>query len=99
MISRMAKTAVTTAASAPKTLTANSTPTHDEIAAQAYQIYLREGCVEGRDLEHWLQAEAELRGQSNGNQIRNGKSASATQMQEATTSRRNSGKRELATAK
>lgn len=35
-------------------------PTHDEIAAQAYQIYLREGAVAGRDLEHWLQAETEL---------------------------------------
>ena len=37
------------------------TPTHDEIAAQAYQIYLREGCVPGRDIENWLQAENELR--------------------------------------
>src|ERR1051325_3661587 len=45
----------------------NMTPTHDEIAAQAYQIYLREGCVEGRDLDHWLQAEAELRSLTNGN--------------------------------
>ena len=46
----------------------NSTPTHDEIAAHAYQIYLREGCVEGRDMEHWLQAENELRARStNGN--------------------------------
>lgn len=35
-------------------------PTHDEIAAQAYQIYLREGAIAGRDLEHWLQAETEL---------------------------------------
>src|SRR5688572_31451411 len=51
----MAKTVVPS-----KTMT-NSTPTHDEIAAHAYQIYLREGCVEGRDLEHWLKAEAELR--------------------------------------
>jgi hypothetical protein len=46
----------------------NSTPTHDEIAAHAYQIYLREGCVEGRDMDHWLKAEAELRARStNGN--------------------------------
>ena len=43
------------------TATENSAPSHDEIAAQAYQIYLREGCVEGRDLDHWLRAEAELR--------------------------------------
>ena len=46
---------------AQDTSTTNSTPTHDEIAAQAYQIYLREGCVEGRDMDHWLQAESELR--------------------------------------
>src|SRR5438105_15718801 len=45
----------------------NSTPTHDEIAAQAYQIYLREGCPEGRELDHWRQAEGELRIRANGN--------------------------------
>jgi hypothetical protein len=58
---RMAKTA------SPTTSMTNSTPTHDEIAAQAYQIYLREGCVEGRDMDHWLRAEQELRQRSNGN--------------------------------
>lgn len=53
----------------------NSTPTHDEIAAHAYQIYLREGCVEGRDMDHWLQAEAELRDRgANGNGHGNGHS-------------------------
>src|SRR5690349_734811 len=62
----MAKTAL------PNT-SMNYTPTHDEIAAHAYQIYLREGCVEGRDMEHWLQAEAELRsGAMNGNSNGNG---------------------------
>lgn len=33
----------------------------EAIAARAYQIYEREGRADGRDLEHWLQAEAELR--------------------------------------
>jgi hypothetical protein len=59
----MAKTAMS-----PDSMT-HSTPTHDEIAAQAYQIYLREGGAGGRDMDHWLQAEAELRergSQSNG---------------------------------
>src|SRR4051812_11236401 len=51
----------------PTTAMTSSTPTHDEIAAQAYQIYLREGCAEGRDLDHWLRAEEELRQRSNGN--------------------------------
>jgi hypothetical protein len=62
-----------------KTLVSNSTaPTHDEIAAQAYQIYLREGCVTGRDLEHWLQAEAELRSASNGSSNGNGQTQNRT---------------------
>src|SRR5215210_4381041 len=57
----------------PKTSMTDYTPTHDEIAAHAYQIYLREGCVEGRDMDHWLKAEAELRaGATNGNGSSNG---------------------------
>jgi hypothetical protein len=39
----------------------NYTPTHDEIAAHAYQIYLREGCRDGCDMDNWLRAESELR--------------------------------------
>jgi hypothetical protein len=35
-------------------------PTHDEIAARAYEIYLREGRPAGREQEHWTAAEAEL---------------------------------------
>src|ERR1043165_781985 len=62
----MAKTA------SPTSSTQNWTPTHDEIAAQAYQIYLREGCVEGRDMDHWLRAESELRERTNGNGHSNG---------------------------
>jgi hypothetical protein len=33
----------------------------EEIAERAYQIYEREGRTDGRDMEHWLQAERELR--------------------------------------
>ena len=33
----------------------------DEIAQRAYQIFEREGRMDGRDMEHWLQAERELR--------------------------------------
>jgi len=33
----------------------------DEIAARAYQIFEREGRMDGRDMDHWLQAEQELR--------------------------------------
>jgi hypothetical protein len=39
---------------------AAQTPTHDEIAVRAYEIYLDEGQPEGRADEHWQRAEAEL---------------------------------------
>jgi len=35
-------------------------PTRDEIAACAHQIYVSEGRPEGKAMEHWLQAEAQL---------------------------------------
>ena len=39
---------------------ANSKPTHEEIAQRARAIYEQTGCVPGRDLENWLEAEAQL---------------------------------------
>lgn len=38
----------------------------EEITALAYQIWRQAGCPAGRDLEHWLLAEAQLRQHSNG---------------------------------
>lgn len=35
-------------------------PTHEQIAARAFTIYLAEGCPDGRHVDHWNQAEAEL---------------------------------------
>lgn len=35
-------------------------PVRDPIAALAYQIYLQEGRPEGRDVQHWTEAEAQL---------------------------------------
>ncbi len=35
-------------------------PTHQQIAARAYQIYLECGCQSGQEVDHWLQAEYEL---------------------------------------
>ena len=35
-------------------------PTHDQIARRAYEIWLQSGCVSGRDVENWTQAEREL---------------------------------------
>ena len=37
----------------------------DQIAARAYDIYEREGRVDGRDFEHWVRAESELRAERN----------------------------------
>ena len=35
-------------------------PSREEIAARAYQLYLRRGRIPGHDAEDWLQAEFEL---------------------------------------
>jgi hypothetical protein len=34
---------------------------HDHIAQRAYELFLSNGAIHGRDIEHWLQAESELR--------------------------------------
>jgi hypothetical protein len=53
---------------APVTTTANdvstisSSPDPSAIAMRAYELYLAEGAMPGRDVEHWLKAESELRG-------------------------------------
>jgi hypothetical protein len=47
----------------PATPTA-STLNHDDIAHRAYELFLSNGAMHGRDLEHWLQAETELRDRS-----------------------------------
>ncbi|HLX68620.1 MAG TPA: DUF2934 domain-containing protein [Verrucomicrobiae bacterium] len=39
----------------------SSTPTHEQISARAYDIFIERGRPEGRDLDHWLEAEAQLR--------------------------------------
>lgn len=43
-----------------KNVKAYQKPTHEEIAACALRIYEMEGRPEGKSLEHWLQAEAQL---------------------------------------
>jgi hypothetical protein len=35
-------------------------PTHQQVAARAYQIYLERGRVAGHEIDDWLQAEYEL---------------------------------------
>jgi hypothetical protein len=36
------------------------TPSQQEIATRAYQLYLNSGCRHGSDWEHWFQAEKEV---------------------------------------
>ena len=43
-----------------KNIKAYQPPTQEEIAACAHRIYETEGRPEGKSLEHWLQAEAQL---------------------------------------
>jgi Protein of unknown function (DUF2934) len=60
------KTAKSDKTSAPmmKTTKVNKTlhPSHDEIAARSYELYLARGGEVGHAEEDWLQAEAELNG-------------------------------------
>ncbi len=42
---------------------AASSPTREDIARRAYEIYAARGGTDGYDIEDWLQAERELRGQ------------------------------------
>lgn len=39
--------------------------TEDMIREAAYAMYEREGCIDGRALDHWLKAEAQVRHASN----------------------------------
>lgn len=43
------------------TETANGEPAVEEIALHAYAIWENEGRPDGHDIDHWLQAEAQLR--------------------------------------
>ena len=36
------------------------TPTPDEVARRAYFTYVNQGSQDGHEVQHWLQAEAEL---------------------------------------
>jgi hypothetical protein len=38
--------------------------THADIAKRAYELFLASGAAHGRDVEHWVQAESELRNRS-----------------------------------
>ena len=37
----------------------------EEISQKAYELYLQQGCPEGRAIDHWLEAEASIGIQTN----------------------------------
>jgi hypothetical protein len=43
----------------------NETPLAERIARCAHALWEAEGCPEGADVRHWLQAEAEVLGEMN----------------------------------
>ena len=59
--SRTRKSSLTTPAASTTSL---SSLTHADIANRAYELFLASGAAHGRDLEHWLKAESELRARS-----------------------------------
>ena len=52
---------VKSASTAKAAVASTSEPTHEEIAARAYELYLGRGSLDGYSEEDWLLAEAELR--------------------------------------
>jgi Protein of unknown function (DUF2934) len=49
---------------ATPTTSSLSSLNHADIANRAYELFLASGAAHGRDLEHWLRAESELRNRS-----------------------------------
>ena len=54
---------LTTTTTQPRRATTNATnsPTQDEIALRAYELYEKSGCRSGTDVEFWVEAESQLR--------------------------------------
>jgi hypothetical protein len=44
-----------------KHMSDSNLPSHEQITRRAYEIFIERGRPEGRDLEHWLEAEKQLR--------------------------------------
>lgn len=51
-----------------KPVTPSPTPSsgvsHDKVARRAYEKWLAQGCQHGCDVQHWLEAEAELKSET-----------------------------------
>jgi hypothetical protein len=46
---------------APQKKPAKTIPLEEQIRQRAHELYLQRGCEDGKDVEDWLQAEAEIR--------------------------------------
>jgi hypothetical protein len=68
----MAKTMESASPASQKPRMAKS-PTAEEIALRAYQIYLERGATPGNEFEDWIQAERELVGENGKPAVENGK--------------------------
>lgn len=53
-------------------------PTHEQIAQRAYEIFVERGSPGGRDLDHWLEAEDELRSNQSPSRSKIGKTSRRT---------------------
>jgi len=62
--SEKGRAAVGQSSNLENTPSAGKPPGHEEIALRAYELYVERGCVSGRELDDWLQAESELREKS-----------------------------------
>jgi len=51
------------ATTGPKSLTCEASP--DEVARRAYFTYVNQGSLPGHDVQHWLEAEAQLLAERN----------------------------------
>lgn len=56
-----ASPSIAAAVAAPKLVVTSRTPAASDVALRAYELFLANGSQHGFDVEHWLQAERELR--------------------------------------
>jgi hypothetical protein len=56
----------TTNCNQAKHMSDSNRPTHEQITRRAYEIFIERGRPEGCDLEHWLEAEKQLRAAGQG---------------------------------
>ena len=52
---------------------------HDEICRIAHELYEKSGCIQGRDLENWIEAEKIVKGRLDGGPSRNNHSGESVE--------------------